>query len=198
MNDKREYICNKVCFIDGHAYVAGGKSKEKAEKFDHKQKKWISLQNYPIKHDLFDWSCALAFTPLKHSQHDKEESLSNDSKESDNDSPEATFEYNIHGKVDGLEKILLCLPFSNVELQDFQSQIENLGGDRREISVENLSKQLQSSSSLLQEEFPELNVEAFLKSYLATADDKNEQNLIDLELLKLLSAYSCKVVNLEE
>ena len=48
MNDGRVYISNKVCFIDGHAYVAGGKSKEKAEKFDYKQKKWIALPNYPI------------------------------------------------------------------------------------------------------------------------------------------------------
>ena len=48
MNDKRDEIRNKVCFIDGHAYVAGGISKEKAEKFDYKQKKWIALPNYPI------------------------------------------------------------------------------------------------------------------------------------------------------
>ena len=130
MNDERDRILNKVCFIDGQAYVAGGDSEEKAEKFDYKQKKWISLPNYPIKSNLMGWSCALAFTPLKHSQHDKEESLSNDSKESDNDSLEATFEYNINGKADGLEKILHCLPFSNVEFLEFQSSIENVGGDQ--------------------------------------------------------------------
>ena len=35
MNDNRGYICNKVCYMNGHAYVAGGSSKEKAEKFDY-------------------------------------------------------------------------------------------------------------------------------------------------------------------
>ena len=63
MNDARDTIRNKVCFMKGHAYVAGGNSKEKAEKFDYKQKKWIPLPNYPIKNNLEWWSCALTFIP---------------------------------------------------------------------------------------------------------------------------------------
>ena len=35
MNDRRVEIRNKVCFMNGHAYVAGGHSEEKAEKFDY-------------------------------------------------------------------------------------------------------------------------------------------------------------------
>ena len=130
MNDEHFYIDKKICFIDGCAYVAGGLLEEKAEMFDYKENKWTSIKNYPIKSDLKGWTCALAFTPQKYSEDDAEESLSNVSKESDNDSPEATFEYNINGKADGLEKILLCLPFSNVELLEFQSSIENVGGDQ--------------------------------------------------------------------
>ena len=30
MNDIRDRIDNKVCFVDGHAYVAGGESHKKA------------------------------------------------------------------------------------------------------------------------------------------------------------------------
>ena len=75
MNDKRNDIRNKVCFIDGHAYVAGGSSKEKAEKFDYKQKKWISLPNYPIKHDLSTWSSALSFITQEIKQETKAEVL---------------------------------------------------------------------------------------------------------------------------
>ena len=63
MNDARYHICNKICFIDNHAYVAGGESKEKAEKFSYKDNKWIALPNYPIKSDLYGWSSALAFIP---------------------------------------------------------------------------------------------------------------------------------------
>ena len=55
MNDNREHIGNKVCFIDGYAYVAGGHSKEKAEKFNYKENKWIALPNYPIRDDISSW-----------------------------------------------------------------------------------------------------------------------------------------------
>ena len=75
MNDERNTIRNKICFVDGHAYVAGGDSKEKAEKFDYKQKKWIALPNYPIKHDLAGWSCALTFIPEGITQETKTDLL---------------------------------------------------------------------------------------------------------------------------
>ena len=48
-HDNRDLICNKVCFIDGYAYVAGGRSEEKAEKYDYKEKKWKALPDYPIR-----------------------------------------------------------------------------------------------------------------------------------------------------
>ena len=73
MNIVRNYIRNKVCFIDGHAYVAGGESKENAEKFDYKQKKWIALPNYPIIDNLEDWSSALTFIPQEIKQETKED-----------------------------------------------------------------------------------------------------------------------------
>ena len=60
MSESRNSIKNKVSFIDGYAYVAGG---HQAEKFDYKEKKWIPLPGYPIKGDLGDWTCALTFIP---------------------------------------------------------------------------------------------------------------------------------------
>ena len=72
MNDTRDAIRNKVCFIDGFAYIAGGTSEEKAEKFDYKQKKWIALPNYPIEDELYEWSSALTFTPEEIKQETKE------------------------------------------------------------------------------------------------------------------------------
>ena len=63
MNDHRDEIRNKVCFVDDHAYVAGGVSGERVEKFDYKQNKWISLPDYPIKDDLNRWASALTFIP---------------------------------------------------------------------------------------------------------------------------------------
>ena len=62
MNDNRIEIRNKICYIDGYAYVAGGDSNEKSEKFCVKENRWITLPNYPIKDDLCTWSCALAQT----------------------------------------------------------------------------------------------------------------------------------------
>ena len=62
MNDIRGNICNKICYIDGYAYVAGGSSQEKSEKFSVKENRWINLPNHPIKNNLEDWSCALAQT----------------------------------------------------------------------------------------------------------------------------------------
>ena len=62
MNDVRNLIRDNVCFIDGHAYVAGGSSQEKAEKFHYGQQKWVALPNYPIKDELRGWSSALTFT----------------------------------------------------------------------------------------------------------------------------------------
>ena len=64
MNDLRPYIGKGFCFIDNHAYVAGGHKKRRlAEKFDYKAKTWIPLPNYPIKENLDEWSGALAFIP---------------------------------------------------------------------------------------------------------------------------------------
>ena len=74
MNDDRSVIHNKVCYVDGYAYVAGGNSKEKAEKFDYEQKEWIALfQNYRIKDSLFAWSSALTFIPQEIKQETKED-----------------------------------------------------------------------------------------------------------------------------
>ena len=75
MNDVRDEIRNKICFIDGHAYIAGGRSKEKAEKFDYKQKKWIPLPCYPISSNLGLWSSALTFIPQEIKQETKAEVL---------------------------------------------------------------------------------------------------------------------------
>ena len=65
MNENRWFIHNKVCFIDNHAYVAGGIGEKKAEKFSYKDNKWIPLPDYPIKSDLQGWSSALVYMPLK-------------------------------------------------------------------------------------------------------------------------------------
>ena len=51
MNDSR-WLNNKVYFIDEHAYVAGGSSLEKAEKYCYNEKIWKDLPNYPVKDDL--------------------------------------------------------------------------------------------------------------------------------------------------
>ena len=51
MNDSR-WLNNKVYFIDEHAYVAGGSSLEKAERYCYKEKIWKDLPNYPVKDDL--------------------------------------------------------------------------------------------------------------------------------------------------
>lgn len=74
MNDSRPF-CKQVCFIEGHAYVAGGDHNEKAQKFDYSKKEWISLPNHPIKDTLASWSSALTFTPQKTQQEKKEDCL---------------------------------------------------------------------------------------------------------------------------
>lgn len=71
MNDGRGFIANKVCFIEGYAYVAGGDNNEKTQKFDYSKKEWIRLPDLPIKDTLASWSSALTFTP----QEKKEDCL---------------------------------------------------------------------------------------------------------------------------
>ena len=46
MNDCR-WLNNKVYFIDEQAYVAGGSSLEKAERYCYKEKIWKDLQRHP-------------------------------------------------------------------------------------------------------------------------------------------------------
>ena len=53
---------NKVCFIDDFAYAVGGLN-SKAEKFSYKEKKWISIPEYPLSDNLDSWASALCYVP---------------------------------------------------------------------------------------------------------------------------------------
>ena len=70
MNIDGKYISNKICYIDGCAYIVGGDNQIKAEKFDFKEKKWMRLPNYPNQkvNSLWPWSCALTYTPVEINQ----------------------------------------------------------------------------------------------------------------------------------
>lgn len=61
MNEGRD-LRNKVCFIDEYAYAVGGLN-SKAEKFSYKEKKWISLPEYPLSDNLDSWASALCYVP---------------------------------------------------------------------------------------------------------------------------------------
>jgi len=65
MNEGRD-LRNKVCFVDEHAYAVGGLN-SKAEKFNHKDKRWIPLSEYPLSDNLDSWACALTYIPLEYS-----------------------------------------------------------------------------------------------------------------------------------
>jgi hypothetical protein len=65
MNEGRD-LRNKVCFIDEHAYAVGGLN-SKAEKFNHKEKRWVPLPEYPISDNLDSWACALTYIPQEYS-----------------------------------------------------------------------------------------------------------------------------------
>jgi len=65
MNEGRD-LRNKVCFVDEHAYAVGGLN-SKAEKFNHKDKRWVPLTEYPISDNLDSWACALTYIPQEYS-----------------------------------------------------------------------------------------------------------------------------------
>lgn len=65
MNEGRD-LRNKVCFVDNHAYAVGGLN-SKAEKFNHKEKKWIQLNEYPLSDNLDSWACAMTYIPQEYS-----------------------------------------------------------------------------------------------------------------------------------
>ena len=65
MNEGRD-LRNKVCFVDEHAYAVGGLN-SKAEKFNHKEKRWIALSEYPLSDNLDSWACALTYVPQEYS-----------------------------------------------------------------------------------------------------------------------------------
>lgn len=65
MNEGRD-LRNKVCFVDEYAYAVGGLN-SKAEKFNHKEKRWIPLSEYPLSDNLDSWACALTYIPQEYS-----------------------------------------------------------------------------------------------------------------------------------
>lgn len=71
MNDGRD-LRNKIVFLDGFAYTAGGYN-FKAEKYDCTKDKWFSLPNYPTGDNLDSWSCALIYDTLPKGPESKEE-----------------------------------------------------------------------------------------------------------------------------
>ena len=65
MNEGRD-LRNKVCFVDEHAYAVGGLN-SKAEKFNHKERKWVALTEYPLSDNLDSWACSLTYVPQEYS-----------------------------------------------------------------------------------------------------------------------------------
>jgi hypothetical protein len=65
MNEGRD-LRNKVCFVDEHAFAVGGLN-SKAEKFNHKEKKWVALTEYPLSDNLDSWACSLTYIPQEYS-----------------------------------------------------------------------------------------------------------------------------------
>lgn len=65
MNEGRD-LRNKVCFIDDFAYAVGGLN-SKAEKFSYKEKKWITIPEYPLSDNLDSWASALCYVPQEYS-----------------------------------------------------------------------------------------------------------------------------------
>ena len=65
MNEGRD-LRNKVCFVDDHAFAVGGLN-SKAEKFNHKEKRWIPLSEYPLSDNLDSWACSLTYIPQEYS-----------------------------------------------------------------------------------------------------------------------------------
>ena len=57
---------NKVCFIDDNAYAVGGLN-SKAEKFNYKEKKWVTIPEYPLSDNLDSWACAMCYLPQEYS-----------------------------------------------------------------------------------------------------------------------------------
>ena len=65
MNEGRD-LRNKVCFVDEHAFAVGGLN-SKAEKFNHKEKRWLPLTEYPLSDNLDSWACSLTYIPQEYS-----------------------------------------------------------------------------------------------------------------------------------
>ena len=112
--------------------------------------------------------------------------------------PDDAGEFKVSGKVDGLEKYMLCLPFYDIQLSVFHSTIKNSGGEQNKISLDWLRNQFQNDPNWIDQENPDTYVDDFFEKYLSAIDLPAFSSFTDVEMLHLFSIYACKSVNKEE
>lgn len=61
MSEGRD-LRNKVCYVDGGAYVMGGLN-SKAERFNYTEEKWEDVTCYPLSDNLDSWASCMLFSP---------------------------------------------------------------------------------------------------------------------------------------